>query len=94
MGTHTIVLLVRTLMLVGIIFPLVIAGVILAIREKGRPSNLDSAASPNRRQRPVVIRAVVAIRRMERRGERIIARLLHQRQSSARVDAVRAQPWT
>jgi hypothetical protein len=94
MDMRTIVLLVRTLMLVGIISPLVIGGVILAIREKRHSSNLDNAALPNRRQWPVVIRAAVAIRRLERRGERMFRRLLKDTPTGARVDAIRAQPWT
>ena len=94
MFMNTTVLLVRTLMLVGMISPLVIGAVVLAVREKRRASNLDGDASPNPRRRPVVIRTILATRRITRRGERIIARLLQERQSSARVDAVRAQPWT
>jgi hypothetical protein len=93
MDMNTTVLLVRMLMLVGMISPLVIAAVVVAIREKRRASNLDGDASPNP-HRPIVIRTVIATRRITRRGKRIIARLLPQEQSGTRPDAVRAQPWT
>jgi hypothetical protein len=93
MDMHTIAL-IRALMLVGMICPLVIAGVVAAIRETRDASNLDADAPARPRQRPVVIRAVVATRRVTRRGQRMVARLLFEGQRWERIDAVRAQPWT
>ena len=57
MEMHTIAL-IRGLMLAGMIWPLVIAGVVAAIREKRDASELDADAPARPRQRPVVIGAV------------------------------------
>jgi hypothetical protein len=93
MDMHTIAL-IRALMLVGMICPLVIAGAVVALREKRGTSNLDADAPVKPRHRPVVFGAVVATRRIVRRGERMVARLLHEERSGARPDAARAHPWT
>jgi hypothetical protein len=93
MDMHTIAL-IRALMLVGLICPLVIAGVVVALREKRGASNLDADTPVKPRHRPVVIREVVATRRATRRGLRVVASLLHEGKSSPRIDAARAQPWT
>ena len=47
MDMHTTVLLVRTLMLVGILFPLIVGGIVLAIRDRYRVSKTSGDASPS-----------------------------------------------
>ena len=55
MDMHTTVLLVRTLMLVGIVSPLVVGGIVLAIRHRYRVSKASGGAptSPGREPRLV-----------------------------------------
>jgi hypothetical protein len=93
MDMLTIGLVVRTLMLFGMLCLLVIAGVLAALREKRRASDVESDASANPCPWPVVIRADVATRRTAGRSDGMIRRPLHNGQG-ARVDAVRAHPWT
>ena len=55
MDTYHTGLLIRALMFLGIICPLVIAGVLVALREKRCISNLDGDTSKNPGHRPVVM---------------------------------------
>jgi hypothetical protein len=94
MDMHAVALWARTLMFLGMLSPLIIAGVIVALREKRRASNLERDASLNPPQPPAVNHPVVATRRITRRGQRMVARLMFEGQSRERMEAVRTQPWT
>ena len=55
MDTYQMGLLIRALMLVATICPLVIAGVLVALREKRRVLHLGGDLSTNSSQRPAVM---------------------------------------
>ena len=92
MDMSTTVWLVRTLMLVGMTLPLVIGGVVVAIRDRHRDSKASGDASTSPGREPAFVSRIHRDSTNREVGERMTPKPPHRGWSGARLDVIRGRP--